>query len=216
MLPLSRRQFLTQGLALTLLPVISQAASAAIQAGKDYQVLGPTPLPGPNVEVLEVFSYGCPHCAHLAPYIEPWSHKLPASVVFRRIPVTFGHEQWAVLARTYYVLDTLHQADRLQVKIFQAIHDQNINLFSEDVLFDWLEQQGVKRDQFIPLYRSFSIQSKVQQGDQTAMNYGVDGVPTVIIDGRYATSPTQAGSIEALFPVMNTLIAEEMQLKKKR
>jgi Predicted dithiol-disulfide isomerase involved in polyketide biosynthesis len=166
------------------------------------------------VEVLEVFSYGCPHCAHLAPLIEPWSHKLPAGVVYRRIPVTFGHSQWAVLARAYYALEQMGEVNRLQEAIFHAIHDQNVNLFSEDTLFDWLAQHGVNRAQFIALYRSFAIQTKVQLGDQQAMNYGVDGVPTIIIDGRYSTSPSLAGSNQALFPIINQLIEQELRIKK--
>lgn len=210
-----RRRFIQQGLALASLAALSPLSQAAASAGKDYQVLSDTPAPGSTVEVLEIFSYGCPHCAHLAPLIEPWSHKLPAGVVYHRIPVTFGHDQWAVLARAYYVLDQIHQVDRLQVKIFSAIHEQNINLFSEDTLFDWIQAQGVNRQAFIDLYRSFAIQAKVQQGDRQAMTYGVDGVPTVIIDGRYLTSPSQAGSIQALFPVMNELITKELKLKKR-
>ncbi|MBW8068021.1 MAG: thiol:disulfide interchange protein DsbA/DsbL, partial [Ferrovum sp.] len=107
-------------------------------------------------------------------------------------------------------------ADRLQEKVFTALHEQQINLFSEDELFDWVQKQGVDRNKFIALYRSFAIQSKVQQGDQQAMGYGVDGVPTLIVDGMYTTSPAQAGGNAALFPVLNELITRELALKKRR
>lgn len=210
--PFTRRRWLQY--ALTCLSLSPFTLALAAVAGRDYQVLSDTPSDGKNVEVLEIFSYGCPHCAHLAPLIEPWSHKLPAGVVYRRIPVTFGHAQWAVLARTYYVLEQMREVNRLQEKIFSAIHEQNINLFSEDTLFDWIARQGVNRPHFIELYHSFAIQTKVQQGDQQAMNYGVDGVPTVIIDGRYSTSPTLAGSNQALFPILNQLIEQELRIKR--
>ena len=213
--PSSRRRFLTCTGALLWAGSMPDKLLAAT-AGRDYQVIAQTPLPGPSVEVLEFFSYACPHCAHLAPLLEPWSRKLPAGVIYRRVPVTFGHAQWSVLARAYYALEALHEADRLQEKVFTALHEQQINLFSEDELFDWVQKQGVDRNKFIALYRSFAIQSKVQQGDQQAMGYGVDGVPTLIVDGMYTTSPAQAGSNAALFPVLNELITRELALKKRR
>ncbi len=215
LLPHSRRRFLACTGILLWTGSMADKLQAAT-AGQDYQIVAQAPLPGSSVEVLEFFSYACPHCAHLAPLLEPWSRKLPAGVIYRRVPVTFGHAQWSVLARAYYALEALHQADRLQEKVFTALHEQQINLFSEDELFDWVQKQGVDRNKFIALYRSFAIQSKVQQGDQQAMGYGVDGVPTLIVDGMYTTSPAQAGGNAALFPVLNELITRELALKKRR
>ncbi|NDU85224.1 MAG: thiol:disulfide interchange protein DsbA/DsbL [Ferrovum sp.] len=208
-----RRLFLSRFATLLVMGSITRPLFAAV-AGQDYQIISTTPLAGKSVEVLEIFSYACPHCAHLAPFIEPWSRKLPAGVVYRRIPVTFGHDQWTVLARAYYALEAMNEVNRLQEKVFAALHEQQINLFSEDVLFDWVAAQKVNRTKFIDLYRSFAVQSKVQQGDQRAMSYGVDGVPTVIVDGKYSTSPSQAGSNAALFPVLNELIATELAAKR--
>lgn len=195
--------------------LVSVSAHAATE-GQEYMRLSP-PQPtdtGPRkVEVLEVFSYACPHCAHLAPLIEPWAKKLPPQVVFKRIPVSFGRDQWAIMARTYYTLEALHLTDRLHTGIFQAIHEQRIDLFSEDTLFSWMEKQGVDRKKFISTFNSFAVQSEVQRGDQRAMALGIDSVPTIFVDGRFVTSPSMAGGNEAVIPVLDALVRQAMKDK---
>ncbi len=200
-------------IALSMMAVVTTANAGAPVNGKDYVVID-SPIPKDNsqvVEVNEVFSYACPHCAHFAPTIEAWAKKLPKNVVFKRIPVSFGRSQWAVTAKTYYAINALHLVPQLHEKIFQAIHEQNVNLFSEDVLFDWIEKQGVDRQKFINAYRSFSVQSELQRGDQLAMAYGVDAVPTLIIDNKYRTSPSMAGGYTQLIPVLNALVESSLK-----
>ncbi len=180
---------------------------------RDYALVVP-PRPtdsGKKVEVVEVFSYACPHCNSLAPMIEPWAKKLPSNVVFKRIPVSFGRPQWATLAKAYYALEAINEADRLHEKIFAALHTQGINLSSQDTLFDWLDKQGVNHQKFVDAFNSFAIQSKVQRGDQKAIEFGVDAVPTIIVDGKFRTSPSMAGGNGALFPVMDDLIRQALK-----
>ena len=199
----------------TLLAAALLASVSAFGAvlDRDYVLISPTqPVDSPRkVEVVEVFSYACPHCSALAPLIEPWAKKLPSNVVYKRIPVSFGRSQWTVLAKAYYALEVMNDADRLQEKIFTAVHTEHVNLFSQDVLFDWIEKQGVNRQKFISAFNSFAVQSMVLRGDQRAMAYGVDSVPTVIVDGKYRTSPTMAGSPEAMFSVLNELIQQALR-----
>jgi thiol:disulfide interchange protein DsbA len=195
-----------------LLAASTSALSAAV-AGRDYVPLSP-PLPtdsGRKVEVVEVFSYACPHCNSLAPLIEPWARKLPTTVSYKRLPVSFGRPQWAVMAKAYFALEALNEADRLHEKIFNAIHGEHINLFSQDVLFDWIEKQGVNRQKFIDAFNSFAVQSRAQRADQRAIEFGVDSVPTIIIDGKYRTSPSLAGGNNALFPVVDELVKRSLK-----
>jgi thiol:disulfide interchange protein DsbA len=194
--------------ALLLATLFSVGVASAADKGIDYiPIIPEQPTDsGKKVEVVEVFSYACPHCANLAPSIEAWARKLPANVVYKRIPVSFGRQQWAVMSKTYYALEAMNEADRLHEKIFSAIHTEKLNLFSEDILFDWIAKQGVNRQKFLDAYNSFAVQSKLARGDQKSMAYGVDSVPTIIIDGKYRTSPSIAGGNATLFPLMDELI----------
>ena len=205
--------FVTAGRTIISSALLLSLSSFAAVVDRDYTLVSPPqPVDNPRkVEVVEVFSYACPHCAALAPVIEPWARKLPSNVVYKRIPVSFGRSQWTVLARAYYALDALNEANRLQEKMFSALHKEHINLTSEDVLFDWIEKQGINRQKFISAFNSFAVQSEVMRGDQKAMAYGVDSVPTLIVDGKYRTSPSMAGSIDGLFPILNDLIQKSLK-----
>jgi thiol:disulfide interchange protein DsbA len=192
----------------TLLCAFTIAGAHAASAGHDYvPVLQQQPVDNPaKAEVLEVFSYACPHCAHLAPEIEPWAKKLPSNVVFKRVPITFGRPQWEVLSRTYFALDNLHEADRLHEKIFVAMHQQHINLTSLDEMTHWLAGQGVDTQKFMAQYNSFAVQSKVNSANNKAMALGVDSVPSVIVNGKYKTAPSMFSNTGAFFATLDDLI----------
>ena len=194
--------------ALLLVGLFSVGMASAADKGIDYiPIIPEQPTDSvKKVEVVEVFSYACPHCASLAPTIESWARKLPANVTYKRIPVSFGRPQWTVMSKAYYALESMNEADRLHEKIFNAIHTERLTLFSEDILFNWIEKQGVNRQKFLDAYNSFAVQSKVARGDQKSMAYGVDAVPTIIIDGKYRTSPSIAGGNATLFPLLDELI----------
>lgn len=187
--------------------LVLPASAAAPELGKDYVPVNP-PQPtetGNKVEVLEIFSYACPHCNELEPKIHAWAGHLPKDVAFRRMPAVF-RESWAPLAKTYYVLESLGQLEKVHAKVFAAIHLDNVQLSKEDVLFDWVEKQGVDKKKFTDLYNSFGIQSKVKRAIQLSQSYGITGVPSIIVDGKFLTAPSMTGSHDTLFPVMEELI----------
>lgn len=144
----------------------------------------PTDNPA-KIEVLEFFSYGCPHCNQFNPMLDRWIARQSGDVAFRRVPVTFGRAAWANLARLYYALDTLKEADRLSAGIFDALHNQRVNLFQPDSMASWLGRRGVDGKKFSETYNSFGIQSQVKRADQLAKAYKVDGVPALAIEGSY-------------------------------
>jgi thiol:disulfide interchange protein DsbA len=194
-----------------LFSVLLFAALPAAQAatlGRDYvPVLQQQPVENPaKAEIVEVFSYACPHCAHLAPEIEPWAKKLPSNVVFKRLPITFGRPQWEVLSRTYFALENLHEADRLHEKIFVAMHQQNINLTSLDEMTRWLSAQGVDSQKFLSQYNSFAVQSKVASANNKAMALGVDSVPSIIVNGKYKTAPSMFQNLGSFFTSLDDLL----------
>ncbi len=197
------------GLSLLLTGAMVSAFGAA-QPGKDFSAISPaqpTDVAPGKVEVVEFFSYACPHCNHLEPSLEAWTKKQPAGVTVRRIPVTFGRNEWVSLARLYYTLETLGEVERLNGKVFHAIHDQHINLSSAEACISWAGTQGLDTKKFTDVYNSFSVESKLQRANVKAQAYAIDGVPTLIVGGRYRTSPAMAGGNEQALTVADELIA---------
>ncbi|NYE25104.1 thiol:disulfide interchange protein DsbA/DsbL [Pigmentiphaga litoralis] len=160
-----------------------------------------------KIEVTEFFWYSCPHCNALEPSLETWIKKQPADVVIKRVPVKFnaGMEPQQ---RLYYTLEALGKVDQLHRMVFSAIHEQRQPLNTADRIADWASKNGLDKAQFTAAYNSFGVQSKVQRAAKLSESYKIDGVPTLAINGKYLTSPAQAGSNAAALQVADFLIAQ--------
>lgn len=197
------------------LALVNSPFSFALRAEKDYTVVSPPQPGGANgqVEVLEFFSYACPHCAEFDPLLANWRKTLPKDVVFRRVPVSFGRPQWADLGRVYLTLSAMALTEKLDPLVFDAIHQQRISLHDEGKRNDWLSKQGVDVAKFNNVWRSFGVESQVKRSEQQSEAYKVSSVPSLAIDGRYF-----AGNEEG-FPAMlrnaDALIAQVRVEKAK-
>lgn len=177
-------------------------ARAQLAEGHDYRLLTPpkpTSSPG-KIEVVEFFSYGCPHCAKFNPLVSAWVAKLPKDVVFKRVAVSYGRPAWMNLSRAYYALGATGDLGKLDAPLFRAIHDDHQELFDEQSLTDWVGKQGGDAAKFASAYVSFGINNETVQADQMAEDYGIDAVPTLAVNGRYVVlSPAQAADEEQTF-----------------
>ena len=197
---MDRREWLGRSVALVGaaggLSVGLPAAAQGFVEGRHYQRLPtsvPVSTPPGKIEVLEFFSYACPHCNAFEPSLAAWVKKLPADVVFRRVPVNFlqNHENFA---RLYYSLEALGQADALQAKVFTAFHVERNRLPTPEAIADFVVKNGVDRAKFTALFNSFGVQTKLGQVPGLVSAFKIDGVPTLGIQGRFTTSPSMAGS----------------------
>jgi thiol:disulfide interchange protein DsbA len=165
--------------------------AAAQVAGKDYHVLKyPQPTAsGKNVEVVEFFYYGCPHCYNLQGPLEGWLKRKPADVEFRRQPTVFDDPQLP-LARVYYALEALKLTDTLHQQVFAAIHAEKVRLNSTKALFDWIATKGVDREKFADAYNSFGVAARANGAKEITRKFDIPGTPAIVVDGRYLTAPS--------------------------
>lgn len=163
-------------------------ASAAPVQGTDYQLISPpqTSATAGKVEVIEFFSYGCPHCFHMQPLLKKWQKaELPANAVLVRVPVAFGRREWGQLVRAYYTLEATGDLERLDDKLFDAIHQQHQQLFDLESLTAWAAQNGVDAAKFRTIYNSPEVTTKAMRADQMSRDYKIEGVPTITVAGKY-------------------------------
>jgi thiol:disulfide interchange protein DsbA len=196
------------------LPVIAQ--TAAPQEGRDYTRLAqPVPVEtGKKIEVIEFFSYGCPHCGEFEPLLQGWLKTLPADVQFRRVPVSF-QPKWVPLAKEYYTLEALGEDARLSPEMFVAIHSKGVNLADEKTFFDWAASKGLDRKKVEDMYNSFSMSGKMNRALQQAKTFNTQSVPLIVIDGKYVVSTEKVGSHAAMLPVMDALIVKSRAERPK-
>ena len=186
------------------LPLLAEAADPVpppFQEGKDYVRLStPTPPVTPGqVEVVEMFWYGCPHCYDLEPLTQEWLKRKPAQVTFTRIPVAFG-ANWEPGARAYYAAESLGALDKLHQPLFDAFH-QRRKLNNVDDLAAFVAEYGVDQEAFRKAYTAFETETRLRRGNQLAQRYGVRGVPAVIVNGQYEVRSPR------VFDVVDFLIA---------
>jgi thiol:disulfide interchange protein DsbA len=178
----SRRSFVTGVFA--LFSALTVALPSYAQTYTPITPPQPTEDAG-KIEVLEFFSYGCPHCAEFYPLLSAWVAKQPGDVVIKKVPITFGRAAWANIARLYYTLEVTGDLHRLDGEIFKAIHVERQNLMEEKALAEWVAKKGVDPKKFAETYSSFGVMSRVKRGDQMAQAYKIQGVPAIAVEGKF-------------------------------
>jgi thiol:disulfide interchange protein DsbA len=166
-------------------------AQRAPTEGTDYIELKPSqPTESSRkVEVIEFFWYRCPHCYALEPELESWVKRLPGDVQFRRVPGILN-DDWAIDARIFYTLEALGEVERLHRALFDAIHQQGGvrlqgNAFAKWTA-DWLSKQKVDMAKYDAAFHSFTVETKLRRSMQMSRSYRLDGVPTLVVQGRYS------------------------------
>lgn len=142
---------------------------------------------GNKVEVLEFFWYSCPHCYALDPSLSEWVKKQGSNIVFKRVPVIFT-EKFVPQQKLYYALETMGKAEEMHSKIFNAIHVSRQHLDTDATILDFVVKNGIDKKKFTDTYGSISVQSKVQRVGPMQTAFKIDGVPHVVVDGRFTTS----------------------------
>jgi len=200
------------------LPPAGQLPSGKWVAGVNYRPLvpaQPTDAPPGKVEVVEVFWYGCPHCYALDPYIESWRKTKPAYIEFRRVPVTWQpvHQSHA---RLFYTLEALGKEDAVHNAVFAEMHDKKNYMFMQGDEKETMAAQiafakahGISEADFTNAWNSFTVQTSMQKADELVHRYHVDGVPLLVINGKYVTDVNMAGSQANVMSIVSDLAASE-------
>ena len=200
------------GLITGLLMLQAVPALAGYDQGIEYLAIKPpVPTEDPQkVEVVEMFWYGCPHCYHFEPKLVEWLKHKPANVVFKRVPAIFPNRpEWELHARAYYTAELLGVLDKTHEALFDAIHQQHQNLFDLDSLADFFAKYGVDKKLFKETMYSFGVQMKVDHAKELSRLYQIDGVPTLVIDGKYRTYASLTNGEEGMLKVTDYLIEKE-------
>jgi thiol:disulfide interchange protein DsbA len=202
---------------LALLAALAGAARAQMPIpDKEYKLINPPQKPAnpKKIEVIEFFSYACPHCADFEAPLQDWLKRKPKDVEYKAVPVVF-RDSWKPLAKLYYTLETMGLVDKYHVKVFDALHKEGQQLFDDQAVIKWAGQQGIDADKFAQVYGSFGIDAKVQRAMAMGRAYGVQFTPSLAVNGKYYTGPSMVtgpgGGVDMsrFFGVVEQLIGME-------
>lgn len=200
----------TAALLLSLvLPALAGAQSLYTE-GQHYFLIQPpqpTEVAEGKIEVLEVFSYACVHCAHFEPFISAWKKDLPAAAQFRYMPAVFS-ASWEPFARAFYAAEALNALDTLHQPLFNALHQDRKPLATVEQIAEFAGTLGIDKEKFLQAAKSSSTDIKIKRAREQVMRYRIDGTPSLIVAGKYRV-PTAAGGFQAMIDVANFLVAQE-------
>lgn len=167
----------------------------------------PLQVAADKIEVTSVFSYTCPYCYQLEPLVQAWSTQQAADVELVYLPAAFN-KQWEHLARAHYIMDALNLTEQAHLPLFNALHQENVNLSSQRALGKFFERYGIESEKTSQLYTSFGVESRLRQDIARLRAYQVTGVPALVIDGRYVIDGNSAGGLANMLKVADQLIEE--------
>ncbi|HHJ17264.1 MAG TPA: thiol:disulfide interchange protein DsbA/DsbL [Gammaproteobacteria bacterium] len=194
--------------------LLSPFASAGFDEGIEYQTLGsvqPT-VNEDRIEVLELFWYGCPHCYFLEPELHAWLKNKPDDVVFVRLPAVLG-PSWELHARAFYTAQLLGVLDKVHTPLFERIHKDRKPVRNVADVKKIFMAQGVSEQDFDNTYKSFAVITKTNRAKQAARLYGIKGVPTLVVNGKYRTTAQLAGGNKEMLEVVDFLVEKERKAK---
>ncbi len=201
-------------LAILFASLVSNMALASTDEGIEYKLVTPAQptITTKKVEVVELFWYGCPHCYRLEPHMKEWLAKKPDNVVFYRIPAVFN-PTWGLHARAFYTAKSLGLFDEgksaFHDAFFAEIHKNKKRLNKQGAIEAFFARFGVSSEDFNNTFHSFSVNTKVNRAAVLSKRYQADGVPTIIVNGKYRTDGPMGGGHKGMLKIVDFLIKKE-------
>jgi protein dithiol oxidoreductase (disulfide-forming) len=140
-----------------------------------------------KVEVVEVFSYACIHCAEFSPYADELRKSLPQGVEFKLVPAPFN-DSWVPFARAYYAAKKLGIVEQTHDALFDAKFKEQYPINSMDEIANFYATHGANKGQFMTIANSPEVDAQIKKDLQLIQTWGVDGTPTIVVDGKYRSA----------------------------
>lgn len=198
--------------------VVDKASESEFKEGTHYFEIFPTmqtDAVGGKIEVVELFWLACPHCFALEPAIKEYKKNLPDYIDFKQVPAMLN-PRWASDAKTFYIAEILDPKGELKLidKLFNAIHVQKRKrMASPAVVKSFILQQGVSEADYDNAANSMVLTAKLNRARQVSADSQANSVPSIIINGKYRTSPYAAGNEKKMMQIIEMLTKREFEKK---
>ncbi len=172
-----------------LVPLQACAADDKWKEGTHYTVLDEPATEKP--EILEFFSFWCPHCYQFEPLVKDIKEKVSDETRFNKIHVNFMGFTSADIqddaTRAMMIARAIKQEDELNSAIFDYIHKQRASVTGMKDLRNIFVVNGVDNAEFDKMASSFGVNNMLKKNNKTLEQYRqyVRGVPNFIVNGRY-------------------------------
>ena len=157
-----------------------------------------------KLEIVELFWYGCPHCFEFEPHLKRWVNINKKKVNLVQVPAVFS-KNWVPHAKAFYSAQNIGHFNKLHKNLFRAIHIDREKIYTRSRLVKFASDIGIPKNEFEKSFVSFKTDLQVKKAIALTKSSGIRGVPAVIIEGQFVTSPRMAGSYDKLIDVIDYL-----------
>ncbi|PWQ94844.1 thiol:disulfide interchange protein DsbA/DsbL [Leucothrix arctica] len=198
--------------------VVAKVDESQFKEGTHYFEIFPTMQTdsvGGKIEVVELLWLACPHCFALEPTMKEYKKSLPDYIDFKQVPAMLN-PRWATDAKTFYIAELLDPKGEKKLidKLFNAIHVQKRKrMASPTVVKQFIMQQGITEEEYDNAANSMVLTAKLNRARQVSADSQANSVPSVIINGKYRTSPYAAGNEKKLLQIIEMLTKRELDKK---
>ena len=162
---------------------------------------------GDKIEVTELFWFGCSHCFALEPALKEWKKNMPANAEFKKVPAIFS-KQWEFHGQAFYTMQALDAPEAAYDEFFNAIHLKRNPMNSMGRLVTFLEDYEFTEEQVESAFNSFDVNNKMRAAKKITRQSGANGVPALVVDGKYLTSQRLSGGTAQMFKVVDQLVGK--------
>ena len=188
-----------------LLFLVGPLHAEQFEEGVDYET-----LPGEvkvqadgRVEVIEFFWFGCPSCYRFEPHLVAW--QIPETIDFKNVPAVLTNN-WLFHAHVYYAMELLGLKKELMQKFYDELHIERTRISSAEQFEQWASsQEGIDVSKLTQNLYSFATVVHIAQAEKLAKDYNITSVPTLIVGGKYKTSPSMARSEKRALQIVEYL-----------
>ena len=186
--------------------------TTAFTEGKEYVKLAPPKgqaAPTGALEVVEIFSYGCPHCAEFAPYMDKLRAELPKGTQVSYMPAVFN-ASWVPYAQAYYAARQLGVFEQTHDALFKAMLER-YPLNSLEDMAAWYGRHGVDQQKFLAAATNAETTRQMAADQHAEMGWGIDATPTLVV-GRRASDAKDAPFVAMMRSAEITSYAQLQQV----
>lgn len=182
-------------------------SSPVYREGVHYHALPePVAVAAPDqIEVAEVFWYGCGHCFNFEPRVLEWKKDLAEDVNFVQIPAMWSRIM-ETHARAYYTAEQLGILDDVHQAVYNALHIHQKPLDSAQEVAALFADFGADEEKVLEVFQSGAATAFLKQADAKARAYQITGTPQLIVHGRYRIEASQTVPQSEMFKVVDFLV----------
>ena len=159
-------------------------------------------------QVMEFFSYFCPHCFNFEPVAQQLKAALADDVSFKRAPVSFlGRDMGPELQRAYALAVALNIESTITPAIFNRIHTERSAPANRADVKTLFADYGVAADVFDNRINSMPVLTEVAGYDDLREALKITSVPTFVVNGKYMIKISSLKTQQQFNELVNYLLS---------